>query len=101
MKAVVDAYDGSVELYEFDEQDPVLKAWKGVFPGTVKPKSEISDELRDHLRYPEDLFKVQRSLITKYHVNDPRQFFTNDAFWSVPGDPTVENENRQSLNQPP
>ncbi|WP_315160184.1 UPF0182 family protein [Corynebacterium durum] len=101
VKAVVDAYDGSVELYEFDEQDPVLKAWKGVFPGTVKPKSEISDELRDHLRYPEDLFKVQRSLITKYHVNDPRQFFTNDAFWSVPGDPTVENENRQNLNQPP
>lgn len=101
VKAVVDAYDGTVELYEFDTEDPVLKAWKGVFPGTVKPKDQISDELRDHLRYPEDLFKVQRSLITKYHVNDPGQFFTNDAFWSVPGDPTVENENRQNLNQPP
>lgn len=100
VKATVDAYDGTVELYEFDTEDPVLKVWQGIFPDTVNPESEISDELRQHLRYPEDLFKVQRELLARYHVSDPGVFFTNDAFWSVPGDPTAP-EGRQELNQPP
>ncbi|WP_165165421.1 UPF0182 family protein [Corynebacterium qintianiae] len=100
VKATVDAYDGTVELYAFDEEDPVLKAWMGVFPGSVKPESEISDTLREHLRYPEDLFKVQRELLARYHVDDPGVFFNNDAFWSVPNDPTAP-EGRQELNQPP
>ncbi|MDO5670838.1 MAG: UPF0182 family protein [Corynebacterium sp.] len=100
VKATVDAYDGTVELYEFDTEDPVLKAWKGIFPDTVKPESEISDELRQHLRYPEDLFKVQRDLLARYHVDDPGVFFTNDAFWSVSEDPTAP-EGRNNLNQPP
>nr|WP_231908456.1 UPF0182 family protein [Corynebacterium mycetoides] len=100
VKATVDAYDGTVELYAFDEEDPVLKAWMGVFPGSVKPASEISDSLREHLRYPEDLFKVQRELLARYHVDDPGVFFNNDAFWSVPNDPTAP-EGRQELNQPP
>lgn len=90
VKATVDAYDGTVTLYEVDSSDPVLKAWSGVFPGVVKPESEISPELRAHFRYPADLFKVQREMLAKYHVNDPREFFTNNAFWSVPADPTVE-----------
>ena len=61
VKATVDAYDGTVTLYAQDEKDPVLQAWMKVFPGTVKPKSDISPELQAHLRYPEDLFKVQRT----------------------------------------
>lgn len=100
VKATVDAYDGTVDLYAFDEEDPVLKAWMGAFPGTVRPASDISDSLRDHLRYPEDLFKVQRELLARYHVNDPGVFFNNDAFWSVPNDPTAP-EGRKELNQPP
>ncbi len=99
VKATVDAYDGSVDLYEFDKEDPVLKAWEGVFPDVVKPESEISDELRDHFRYPEDMFKVQRDLLARYHVDDPNVFFNNDAFWSVPNDPTAEES--RDLNQPP
>nr|WP_120492077.1 UPF0182 family protein [Corynebacterium lactis] len=99
VKATVDAYDGTVELYEFDESDPVLKAWEGVFPGVVKPKKEISAELGDHLRYPEDLFKVQRELMAKYHVDDPGIFFANDSFWSVPSDPTAPESKK--LSQPP
>jgi uncharacterized membrane protein (UPF0182 family) len=87
VKATVDAYDGTVTLYEQDEHDPVLQAWMQVFPGTVKPKSEISKELADHLRYPEDLFKVQRMLLAKYHVNDPVTFFSTSDFWDVPLDP--------------
>jgi uncharacterized membrane protein (UPF0182 family) len=87
VKATVDAYDGTVTLYQQDEQDPVLKAWMKVFPGTVKPKSEITSDLADHLRYPEDLFKVQRMLLAKYHVNDPITFFSTSDFWDVPLDP--------------
>ncbi len=87
VKATVDAYDGTVTLYAQDEKDPVLQAWMKVFPGTVKPKSDISPELQEHLRYPEDLFKVQRSLLAKYHVNDPVTFFSTSDFWDVPLDP--------------
>jgi uncharacterized protein len=87
VKATVDAYDGTVTLYEQDEHDPVLKAWMKVFPGTVKPKSDITAELAAHLRYPEDLFKVQRMLLAKYHVNDPVTFFSTSDFWDVPLDP--------------
>ena len=87
VKATVDAYDGTVTLYQQDDRDPVLKAWMSVFPGTVKPKSEITPELAAHLRYPEDLFKVQRMLLAKYHVNDPVTFFSTSDFWDVPLDP--------------
>ncbi|PXY51711.1 membrane protein, partial [Virgibacillus profundi] len=70
VKATVDAFDGTVSLYE-QEKDPVLEAWKNVFPGIVKPSSEISPELREHFRYPEDIFKVQRELLARYHVQSP------------------------------
>ncbi|AQT81189.1 membrane protein [Mycolicibacterium litorale] len=87
VKATVDAYDGTVTLYAQDESDPVLQAWMKVFPGTVKPKSEITPDLAAHLRYPEDLFKVQRMLLAKYHVDDPVTFFSTSDFWDVPLDP--------------
>ena len=87
VKATVDAYDGTVTLYAQDEKDPVLQAWMKVFPGTVKPKSDISPDLAAHLRYPQDLFKVQRALLAKYHVNDPVTFFSTSDFWDVPLDP--------------
>ncbi|HMT51508.1 MAG TPA: UPF0182 family protein, partial [Dietzia sp.] len=89
VKATVDAYDGTVDLYAFDESDPVLQTWMKALPGIVQPREAISPELEEHLRYPEDLFKVQRELLAKYQVDDPGQFFTNDAFWSVPSDPTI------------
>ncbi|HOB49950.1 MAG TPA: UPF0182 family protein [Mycobacterium sp.] len=87
VKATVDAYDGTVTLYAQDEKDPVLAAWMKVFPGTVKPRADISAELAEHLRYPEDLFKVQRALLAKYHVDDPVTFFSTSDFWDVPLDP--------------
>jgi uncharacterized membrane protein (UPF0182 family) len=91
VKATVDAHDGTVTLYEFDTQDPVLATWMQSFPDLITPESEISDELREHFRYPEDLFKVQRELLTTYHVDDPVAFFNNDDFWQVPDDPTDSN----------
>jgi uncharacterized membrane protein (UPF0182 family) len=88
VKATVDAYDGSVTLYAWDENDPVLKAWRKVFPTVVKPLSSINGQLMQHLRYPEDLFKVQRDLLSRYHVTDPGAFFSQQDYWQVPKDPT-------------
>ena len=89
VKATVDAYDGSVTLYEWDTEDPILQAWKGAFPGTVEPREEISDELLRHLRYPEDLFKVQRYQFARYHVTDPGDWYQGNNRWEVPEDPDV------------
>lgn len=98
VKATVDAYDGTVKLYAIDDTDPVLRTWMNIFPGTVQPSSAINNELRQHFRYPEDLFKVQREMLARYHVNNPSVFFTNDDFWNVPADPT---QNQPGVDQPP
>ncbi|WP_158886408.1 UPF0182 family protein [Amycolatopsis anabasis] len=90
VKATVDAFTGQVNLYSIDDKEPVLKAWENVFPGIVKPSSEISPKLREHFRYPEDMFKVQRELLSKYHVQNPQEFYTTQTFWNVPQDPTQE-----------
>ncbi|MFP5218251.1 MAG: UPF0182 family protein [Actinomycetes bacterium] len=98
VKATVDAYSGEVTLYEFGERDPVLQAWNDAFGGDLlQPESEMSDDLRAHLRYPEDLFKVQRELLAQYHVEDASEFYTRDDFWEVPADPAAA-INRISAN---
>ncbi|MFB7610254.1 UPF0182 family membrane protein [Streptomyces gardneri] len=93
VKATVDAYDGTVNLYQWDTQDPVLKTWMKAFPDTVKAKSEIDGDLMEHLRYPQDMFKVQRELLTRYHVTDPAQFYSGSDAWQVPDDPTNKDGN--------
>ena len=90
VKATVDAYDGTVTLYEWDETDPILKAWMGAFPGTVQAKDTIDAELLDHLRYPEDLFKVQRYQFARYHVTDAGDFYQGNNRWAVPEDPNAK-----------
>lgn len=97
VKATVDAYDGKVKLYEWDTEDPVLKTWRKAFPGTVEPRADIPKDLMDHLRYPQDLFKVQRELLTRYHVTNPAQFYSGSDAWQVPDDPT----NKESGAVPP
>lgn len=87
VKAVVDAYDGTVKLYQWDDTDPVLKTWEKAFPGVVQPKASIPTELLDHLRYPQDYFKVQRQILAKYHQTDPNNWYQNSALWEVPNDP--------------
>ncbi|WP_031224902.1 UPF0182 family protein, partial [Streptomyces roseochromogenus] len=93
VKATVDAYTGEVKLYQWDTKDPVLKTWMKAFPGTVKPKNAISNDLMAHLRYPQDLFKVQRELLTRYHVTDAQTFLTGSEVWQVPDDPTNKSGN--------
>ncbi|MEY3625221.1 MAG: hypothetical protein RL696_602, partial [Actinomycetota bacterium] len=99
VKATVDAYDGSVDLYAWDETDPILAAWMKVFPDTVQPKSEMSGDLMAHVRYPADLFKAQRSILGRYHVSDAGSFYSQQDAWMTPNDP-VEGNGLGTL-QPP
>jgi uncharacterized membrane protein (UPF0182 family) len=93
IKATVDAYTGKVTLYRWDTEtgapDPVLQTWMKAFPHLVQPASAIPPGLVPHLRYPRDLFNVQRTLLTRYHVSDPRAFYSGSDFWRVPTDPTT------------
>ncbi len=99
VKATVDAYDGTVTLYQWDTTDPVLKTWSKAYPGTVQPKSAISAALLQHIRYPEGIFQVQRDVLTTYHVNTAAAYYGGQDFWKVPSDPSSLGANAQ--NQPP
>jgi uncharacterized protein len=88
VKATVDAYDGTVTLYEYEPDDPVLQAWNQAFGGElVVPREEIPQELLQHFRYPVDMFKVQRNLLARFYVEEPREFFAGTDFWQVPRTP--------------
>jgi uncharacterized protein len=89
VKAVVDAYDGSVRLYAWDESDPMLKVWAQAFPSVVQPKSAISQDLLDHLRYPQDFFKAQRQILARYHMTNPDNWYQRSSLWDVPNDPVA------------
>ena len=99
VKATVDAYDGSVTLYQWDTKDPVLQTWMKAFPNTVKPKSAISKGLLEHIRFPEDMFRVQRDILSSYHVKSSAAFYGGQDFWRVPRDPSTFGANAGA--QPP
>jgi uncharacterized protein len=88
VKATVDAYTGKVTLYAWDANDPLLKTWQKIFPATIKPRSDMSEELLAHVRYPQDLFKAQRAILGSYHVTDAASFYSGDDQWITPNDPT-------------
>lgn len=87
VKATVDAYSGAVTLFAWDTEDPLLKAWNRVFPASVREQSEMSEQLLSHVRYPSDLFKVQRSILGAYHVTDSGTFYSSEDEWVTPNDP--------------
>ncbi|MEY2769007.1 MAG: hypothetical protein RL359_643 [Actinomycetota bacterium] len=99
VKATVDAYDGTVVLYQWDEKDPVLKTWMKAFPNSVTPKSKMSKQLLEHIRYPEDMFRVQRDVLSSYHVQTAGAFYGGQDFWRVPRDPSTFGANAGA--QPP
>jgi hypothetical protein len=83
VKALVDAYDGSVTLFAADERDPVLRCYQRVFPGLIRPAYEMPELLRPHRRYPEDLFALQRRILADYHVTDPQVFYARADAWQL------------------
>jgi uncharacterized membrane protein (UPF0182 family) len=89
VKATVDAYDGSVTLYAWDENDAVLKTWQKIYPSNVQPLSTMGSQLLSHVRYPTDLFKIQRGILGQYHVTDAGSWYSRDDAWITPNDPTT------------
>src|SRR5256885_5796819 len=95
VKATVDPYTGEVKLYQFGQPDPILNAWNKAFGGKYV-SDQIPKELAEHFRYPEDQFKVQRELLTRFHVTDPQQFYSGQDFWQVPDDPSPNSNAKQA-----
>jgi len=100
VKATVNAYTGAVHLYQWGKHpSPILRSWMKSFPGLISPRSDISQELMAHLRYPEVLFDAQRQIIAQFHVTDPASFYGGQNFWAIPDDPTKGR--RAAIPQPP
>jgi uncharacterized membrane protein (UPF0182 family) len=98
VKAVVDAFDGTVNLYTYDEQDPVLRTWRKAFPNLIKQKADIPEKIKEHLRYPEDLFSIQADRYKSYHIAGANDFYSKQDFWDLPEDRS--GEVRQQQNAP-
>jgi uncharacterized membrane protein (UPF0182 family) len=96
VKMVLDAYNGNVEMYVADSKDPVIKVYQNIFPGMFRPISEISDDLKKHLRYPEDIFRVQTYMYSVYHMNLPQIFYNKEDLWQIPTITSGGSENPMS-----
>jgi hypothetical protein len=109
VKATVDAYDGTVTFYVIDEEDPLIRSYQKAFPDLFTDGDEMDQQLRDHLRYPEDLFRLQSDQFSKYHVTDERRFYQGNANWLLSPDPgsgtidaaTLDTSGAQSTSDEP
>jgi uncharacterized protein len=104
VKAVVDAYDGTVDLYITDSGDPIIQAWDRAFPNTLIPEEQIPEEIEAHFRHPEDMFRVQAAMLRRYHIPDADGFYTASDEWQLPSDSAFsanENTANAARNFPP
>ncbi len=99
VKATVDAYDGTVNFYVFDKKDPIIKAYESAFPDLFTDGSRMPQAIKDHLRYPEDLFKSQAAMFGRYHVTEPKRFYDGSAKWLVSPDPGSGPVSRNLLSE--
>jgi uncharacterized membrane protein (UPF0182 family) len=86
VKITIDALDGTTTLYAFDADEPVLEAWRSIFPGLLVEGSEVPDAVAQHFRYPEDLFRIQAEVYKEYHMTDPKVFYNKEDSWELPGE---------------
>jgi uncharacterized membrane protein (UPF0182 family) len=98
VKAVVDAYNGSVTFYVFDAQDPVLDAYRRIFPTLFKDASAMPADLRRHVRYPETLFKMQSEVYGLYHMTSPQVFFNREDLWTVATESVSDGSGGQTVS---
>ena len=84
VKVVVDAYNGTTDFYVADPADPIIRTWQRIFPAMFKPISAMSDDLRQHIRYPEDYFLIQADIYRTYHMTDPAVFYNREDQWGFP-----------------
>ena len=85
VKVTVDAYTGETTFFAFDESDPILKAWQSIFPSLFKSGKDMPQAVRDHLRYPKQLFTAQAEIYRTYHMTDPTVFYNKEDQWEIPG----------------
>jgi uncharacterized membrane protein (UPF0182 family) len=95
VKVTIDAYNGDVVFYMMDEKDPIVKTYARIFPDLFKPFKEMPAELKEHIRYPRDLFKIQMETYTKYHMEDVQVFYNQEDLWQIPDE--VYGESRQKM----
>jgi len=95
VKVTIDAYNGGVAFYMIDEEDPIVKTYARIFPDLFKPLKEMPAELKEHIRYPKDLFKIQMETYTQYHMEDVQVFYNQEDLWQIPDE--VYGENRQKM----
>ncbi|PTD94096.1 membrane protein [archaeon SCG-AAA382B04] len=84
VKVVVDAYNGDVSFYVADEDDPIINSWKNVFPNMFESLEEMPNNLRDHIRYPEDYFSLQMEVYREYHMQEAEVFYNQEDMWEIP-----------------
>jgi len=92
IKATVDAYDGTVRFYLIEPDEPMARAYAGAFPGLLRPASEMSEDLRVHVRYPQDFFAIQARMYAAYHMRDPQVFYNKEDLWTIPGKKTAQGD---------
>jgi uncharacterized protein len=93
VKMVMDAYNGKVDMYVSDPGDPLIQVYQNIFPGVFRPLTEIPDDLRRHLRYPETIFQVQANIYAEYHMRTPQTFYQKEDLWKIPAIDGGGNEN--------
>ena len=99
VKVTVDAYDGNVVFYVFDNDDPIIAAYRGLFPTLFADASRMPDDARAHVRYPELLLKFQAAAFSLYHMREPEGFYNRDDLWSVASEVTLS-EDREQVTRP-
>ena len=99
VKVVVDSFDGTTTFYVIDPDDPIIQAWRKIFPGLFEDFDRMPADLQDHLRYPEDLFRVQTSMWARYFIDDPETFYANSVTWAVAQDPGTRITARSFLDE--
>lgn len=95
VKITIDAYNGDVVFYMIDEKDPIIKTYARIFPDLFKPFKEMPADLKKHIRYPKDLFKIQMATYTKYHMQDVQVFYNQEDLWQIPDE--IYGEHRQEM----
>jgi hypothetical protein len=100
VKVVIDAYNGSTTFYVFDPQDPIINAWRQIFPQLFKDTAEMPQDLRKHVRYPELLLRMQAAAYGLYHMTDPGVFYNREDLWTVASEVGMSSSGEQAAQQP-
>jgi uncharacterized membrane protein (UPF0182 family) len=95
VKVIIDAYNGQVSFYIVDEKDPIVQTYSSIFPDLFKPFDEMPADLKRHIRYPRDLFKIQEDIFTTYHMEDVQVFYNQEDLWQIPDE--LYGDSRQKM----